>query len=324
MFLQPFLDKFDYLRYKKKIVIGKRKYQWCTIPVPEGYPKQSQTHPSILYCKQKWNNYTHWLATTPYPNADIRYENPCIYKSNNPIDFTPIKNNPIVLCSGGEAFNSDPELFLEQKKLYCINRENNHHHLYDVQLLSTLDGDNWTKPISIYSSDDLHRQLLSPSYIKVENKHRIYFLNGDAGISKNGHCSGIEIIEGTNLDIPDFSFKQTGRFLNSKDLGVEPWHFDLFSFNGKLYMILCARDTKKKTLRSPMNTYLAVSDDEINFIIFPKPIVNYLKSYRPSAYVDENGVLHLYFSIVGTFLKDGSDRNIGYTSMLFEDLLSDL
>jgi hypothetical protein len=73
-----------------------------------------------------------------------------------------------------------------------------------------------------------------------------------------------------------------------------------------------------------METYLAVSGDDIHFKIFSCPIVRHLKSYRPSAYIDEQGVLQLYFSTIGTFLKDGSDRNIAVTSIPFDELLNEL
>ena len=71
-----------------------------------------------------------------------------------------------------------------------------------------------------------------------------------------------------------------------------------------------------------MYTYLAISEDYINFFIYKEPIVRYLKSYRPSAYVDDSGVFHLYFSIIGCFLRDRSDRNVARTSIPFDYLLN--
>jgi hypothetical protein len=70
-----------------------------------------------------------------------------------------------------------------------------------------------------------------------------------------------------------------------------------------------------------METFLAVSDDEANFRIFPRPLIRHLKSYRPTAYVDESGMFHLYFSLTGMYLKDVSDSNIAVVSMRFEELL---
>lgn len=322
--LQNILDKYDYCRYKNKIIIGNRSYKWCSIPVPPNYPRQSQTHPSIVFSSAKWNGYSHWMATTPYPDSNTRYENPCIYKSNDSINFLPINKNPILDYPGNYAYNSDPELFFHEDKLFCIVRENeNANYLREIKLVSSLDGNDWSLPETIYTSNDENRQLLSPSYIKREEKHLIYFLNGDAGIGRNGKCTGIEIIESNSLNA-DFKLSALGIFTNKNDVKIEPWHFDLFEYEGRLYMILCGRDKGKITFRNPMYTYLAVSDDYVNFMIFPMPIVKHLKSYRPSAYIDNEGVVCLYFSITGCFFSDNSDRNIAQTLIPFHELLEDV
>lgn len=318
---QQLLDQLDYLRYKNKVVIGGADYQWCSIPTPIGYPKQSQTHPSVLFFPEKWQGFSYWLATTPYPDERIEYENPCIYKSNDSVNFSPIDRNPISDCPGKGAYNSDPELFFFERKLYCIVRENeNGRYLREIKLLHSSDGNDWSKPLTVYTSNDEDRQLLSPSYVNYQGKHLIYFLNGDAGIGRNGKCTGIEIIESDNLNA-GFHFSSKGRFLNQEEVKVEPWHFDLFEHNCRLYMVLCARDRSRRTFRNPMYTYLAVSEDYINFRLYKEPIIRHLKSYRPSAYVDDKGVFHLYFSIIGSFLKDSSDRNIAKTSTPIENLL---
>ena len=320
--LQQLFDRYDYIRYKERVVIGDTDYHWCNIPVPAGYPKQSQTHPSICFFSEKWQGYSYWLATTPYPDERVKYENPCIYCSNDPTVFSPINQNPILKHPGGGAYNSDPELFLFKDRLYCIVRENeNSHYLREIKLLNSIDGQDWSKPVTIYSSNEEDRQLLSPSYVRYRDKHLIYFLNGDAGIGRNGKCTGIEIAEADDLDT-SFRFFSKGHFLNQEDVKIEPWHFDLFEYNNRLYMVLCARDRNRRTFRNPMYIYLAISEDYINFYIYKKPIVRYLKSYRPSAYVDDSGVFHLYFSIIGSFLKDHSDRNIAWTSMPFDYLLN--
>jgi hypothetical protein len=319
---QQLFDRYDYVRYKAHIIIGNANYHWCNIPVPIGYPKQSQTHPSIQFFSEKWRGYSYWMATTPYPDEQIEYENPCIYRSNDPIVFSPIDQNPILEHPGGAAYNSDPELFLFEDRLYCIVRENgNSHYLREIKLLNSIDGQIWSKPFTIYTSNEEDRQLLSPSYVRRIDKHLIYFLNGNAGIGRNGKCTGIEIAEADDLNML-FHFSSNGFFLNQEEVRIEPWHFDLFEYKNRLYMVLCARDRSKRTLRNPMYTYLAVSDDYVNFLIYRRPIVRYLKSYRPSAYVDDSGIFHLYFSIIGSFLKDHSDRNVARTSIPFDYLLN--
>jgi hypothetical protein len=325
-FLQQCLDKTDYLLYHNNVVIGNRPYQWCRIPVPESCPKQSQTHPSILYIKEGWQGATHWLATTPYPDSRVEFENPCIYYTNaaDPVVFYPIKNNPILPYPDEGKFNSDVELYFEKDILYSIIREYNNLNAHkEIKVQSSTDGQSWSSPYTLFSTSDTTKELLSPSILNYKNTLRLYCLNGNAGIYKRGVCTGIDILEGESLTASAFTQVATGNFLNKNEIGVEPWHCDVFEHAGKLYMVLCARAIKRKTFRAPMETYLAVSENYQDFHIFPRPLIRHIKSYRPSAYIDGK-TLYLYFSSVGSYLKDASDRNIGVTSFDLNTLLDEI
>jgi hypothetical protein len=318
-------DKWTIHFLRKQIVIGGKAFSFCEIPAPVGYA-QSQSHPSILFFPNKWQGYSHVLATTPYPNADIRYENPCLYYASckdSPTVFNPNPNNPVISPPPDiKAFNSDPCLFFEKNRLYLLNRKCERiPDLREIEVCYSDDGRNFSVPKTIITSKADEKELLSPSIIRHENKMKIYFLDGNAGISKNGRCKGLEIYEGSGFEHSDFTYFKKGQFLNSEELGIEPWHFDLFEFGKKLYMVFCGRNRHQKSLRNPMNTYLAVSEDYQNFRIFATPLVRLLKTYRPTAYMDEKGILHLYFSVVGKIAKDKSDRAIALTKFNFQELL---
>lgn len=330
--LQFILDKYIYLRYKKKIVIGNRPYRWCRIPVPDNYPRQSQTHPSIIHFGEKWEGGSHWLATTPYPDQQVKYENPCIYYADEdsagspPVVFTPIKNNPILPWPKGDKFNSDVELYYENNTLYSFIRVYDNRTLRkELKVQTSHDGHVWDPPYTLFAIMDPDMELLSPSVLKYKDQYRFYCLNGNAGIYRKGICTGIDIWEGASLAETGSNFKQvaTGRFLNKEDVGIEPWHCDVFEYAGKLYMVLCARDVKAKTFRAPMETYLAVSDNYRDFYIFPYSLIRHIKTYRPSAYMDGDR-FYLYFSSTGYYLNDGSDRNIGVASFDMRKLLQEL
>lgn len=84
-----YIRSFNLFIISRFCYIGESTFFWCDLPVPVNYPQQSQTHPSILYLKQGWNGATHWLGTTPYPKAQVKYENPCIYYADVRNDSIP-------------------------------------------------------------------------------------------------------------------------------------------------------------------------------------------------------------------------------------------
>ena len=320
-----FMDKMTISLFRNRIVLNGGEFTFCTIPAPAGYA-QSQTHPAILHIPNQWGGYTHILATTPYPKADIRYENPCVYYASNedsPTVFIPNPNNPVIPPPPEKgAFNSDPCLYFENNRLYLLNRRcERTPELREIEVCYSDDGKSFSQPATIITDSAGKKELLSPSIIPYENGKRIYFLNGDAGIGKNGKCTGIDIYVGTCFEKADFIYHQTGQFLNSKETGIEPWHFDLFIYDKKLFMVLCGRNKRRKGIRNQMNTYLAVSDDYQHFHIFPTPLVKLLKTYRPTAYLDHKNVLHLYFSVVGKVANDQSDRAIALVHFDFPQLL---
>jgi hypothetical protein len=327
------LDYLVFALRKKKIIINNNHYNWLSIPSPNNCPTQSQTHPSICYIKNTWNSYSLWLATTPYPQGDVRFENPCIYFASTisqptaskqpvfPTIFNPIVNNPIHQWQGGQSFNSDVALFFSNDILYSLIRENyNGKYIRELKVQQSKNGSEWSVPIHVIGSNEKSRQLISPSIIERNNTLRIYTLNY-SGTGRNGNCTGIEIYEGSSLSNPDFKFISAGSFINKDELKIEPWHFDLFEYNSKLYMVLCAFHKSKINFRNKMFTYLAVSEDYSAFKTYKSPLVHTVRNYRPTAYIDENGNFVLLFSVIGDIYKANTDRLIGSTTFKMKELI---
>ena len=321
-------NNFDNIPYYTDKIFSSRNVRFCKIPVPSGYSNQSQTHPSICYIKEKWNGYDHWLGTTPYPGGNPELENPCIYFANSvsgtlPNEYNGIDNNPIHdKPSALGSYNSDIDLIFYNNCLYSLVREvNNGKFRNEIKIQKSYDGTEWSSAIHLYSNFDCYGQLeLSPSIIMYKDKFRIYHLNSTVGLLKNGgNCFSIEIMEGTNLDSPDFTWLKFGGFLNKDNVGIEPWHMDLFDYENKLYMVFCGRDVLNN--KSALYTYLAVSEDYENFYIYSKPLIKDYNTYRPSAYIDDMGYFNLYFSIVGQNGIDRSDRSIGIARIEMATLL---
>ncbi len=132
-------------------VFSKNDFVLCKVPVPKGY-KQSQTHAGVAI-----HNGVFYLTTSPYPaynkpiwkaylEAGVRrlsggrlckpfiaeqWENPCLYVSvgednQKPSSFELMQSTPLMMTpdsiNGLPAYNSDPDLFIENGVLHVLNR----------------------------------------------------------------------------------------------------------------------------------------------------------------------------------------------------------
>ena len=98
------------------------------------------------------------------------------------------------------------------------------------------------------------------------------------------------------------------------------WHFDLFEYNDKLYMVSVAEKGD--------NVMLSVSEDWKHFKTYRKPLVNnhYTENYcgyrqyyyKPTAFIKDD-TLHLFYTANA---KDDPNRNqLYHTSLLAKNIL---
>lgn len=144
-------------------------YPWgfgvvCNIPTPDG--SGSTIHPSVVDMGGLWNGYRWWMLNTPYPNEDAQEENPCVYHSNDQVNWTVPSGltNPIDPDPGMPSFHSDTELVWDQQgqRLVAYWRRADTSNLFYIELhaASSTDGSNWTMHGAI---EDMIPPRLSPS-----------------------------------------------------------------------------------------------------------------------------------------------------------------
>lgn len=121
-------------------------------------------HPSVLYFPDGFNGYQWWATATPYFNADIALENPCIYVSTDGTDWIepPGVTNPLV-PKPATGYNSDPqlvqapngELLLYYRPVIGSNEE--------IHLIRSWDGITWSEPVSLLSFVTASSRFASPA-----------------------------------------------------------------------------------------------------------------------------------------------------------------
>lgn len=101
-------------------------------------------HPSVLDMGWQFGGYRWWMADTPYPDQNYIYENPCIWASNDRINWVVPDGvtNPLAPAPTNPAmFNFDTELVWDPdlRRMICFWR-------FDDGLWAawTRDGHNWS------------------------------------------------------------------------------------------------------------------------------------------------------------------------------------
>ena len=338
-----------------KPIFSREDFTLCDVPVPVGYP-QSQTHSGIAMYK---GNY--YLTTSPYPNKKystvvsyIRsilkkitggvlcnpingevYGNPCIYIGDNkdeiPIKFKPLTVKPLMetpeAVFGFPAYNSDPDIFIENDIVYILNRvyyrtSNKQGGITDVFLIKGSVKYEKFKLESLQLIKEWERLFVSPCLINYRGKYVFTYLHSKSALDAKTF-DGLYLQEVESID--KLSNNDNERKILIHDCELLPWHMSLFSHKEVLYTIItCVNkgDITKKTWQM-LGEF---NQDLTELTIYPTPLTDY-NSYRSSALVREDGLFVLYNTVVwehikGTNSVDG--RDVVMAKCVFEDFLNKL
>ena len=342
----------------KNCIFEKKDFKLCNVPVPKGYP-QSQTHCGIYL----YNGY-YYLCSSPYPNKKrprwqvyLRYaikkitfgiipyfkdgeiyENPCLYvgKSNDLQDIPtcfepfvpfPLQGTPEKL-NGLPAFNSDPDIFIEEGKLFFLNRtvyrtkilEHGYESKTKIWLIRGAIKDNNFNLEEIDVMKFEKCPLISPCITKYMGRYIFTYLDTNSAIDANTF-KGLYIQKVD--DISELSDNHHYDKVNVHSGDFLPWHMSLFEYEGKLYTIIAC--VKKGDLSRKICQMLGEFNDDLTELnIFETPLTDY-HSYRGAALVRDDGMFILYNTtlwekIEGSKSVDG--RDIIVAQMPFKELLS--
>lgn len=320
-------------------VFKKTDFILCKVPVPEGY-KQSQTHSGIA---TYGDNY--YLTTSPYPSnpssrikayikailnkvifwkknksfVPEQYENPCLYKGN--VDSTPPYQFSL-LCSsplmpppdpyyGLPAFNSDPDIFIEDNVIHVLNRTVYRTKICPGQILNKycnwlyhiygLIDNNRYKYLGTELLLETEKTFASPCLTKYQGKYVLTELETNSYIDGETF-DGLYIAKSHTIE----GFKD--RQLKWEKIQIEcgdylPWHMSLFQYDGILYTVIACT---KRGASQRLWQMLGVFNEDLSLLkVFETPLTDY-KSYRGAACVDDSGEFVLYNTTVKERIKGGN------------------
>ena len=195
-------------------------------------------HPCVRYIPDGLGGHKWWLAVTPYPEGNNKYEQPILYYGEENETTPPKKWNYYSIVQGMHdiGYNADPNLFYDSssKLLYIIWKETNtpntsEDHCNNAIMYRTFDGKQFGDIHKLFDNcSDSIVHLTAPSLIRI--KDSIYCFATDFEYNRisgsempRGKC-GIAVWKNnyTSLDTIDFhySYKVTPDYIDKFDY----WH----------------------------------------------------------------------------------------------------
>ena len=220
-------------------------------------------HPHILEFYNGFRGYRYIVAITPYHLSNEAEENPCIYGSNDLINFDlldgfeqPLDERPTPTFSNGH--NSDNVLAYDPKtgELICIwrqtlrNPNNDGVRVDALWMRKTKDGYNWTERERIFKATDhvLAGVAGSPAIVYDIGSGYWYMY-----LTTLGSTTGaMRLFRAKNLK------ENAWEYVATLTLPFKPWHHDIKILGNKVCMLVYCRP--------PDHTiYFGIADDFTNF-----------------------------------------------------------
>jgi len=282
-------------------------------------------HPSVLYFENGLFKYRFWMVQTPYPIGGVpyrdRWECPCIYWSNDGLNWKTSKsNNPIDDLKNTEINNgdyfSDPHLVYRDdiNQLECWYRithmdrtQKDKKKQYPTYLVrkTTNDGKHWSERellMDFQDTNSLDNMVRSPSIIWDSDRkvYRMWYVDTLPTLDNRN------IVYAESSDGKNWTDK---RYIKLNHY-IDPWHIDVNYFDKKYHLL-------NYTLTGAKGINYYESDDGMNFRYIKellKPSTFNLNSfYRAQLYrscsVKVQDEIRVYFSA-----SDGIKTSIGVMS----------
>lgn len=282
-------------------------------------------HPCVRYIPEGLGGHQWWLAVTPYPEGNNKYENPVLYYGDEN-GMRPPKNwiyAGMVQEMPSRGYNADPNLHYDRdsKLLYIIWKEcntpnTNEESQFNAIMYRTFDGERFGEIRKLFdNTDDGSVRITAPSLIKVRDN--IYCFATDfeherttGTLTPRGHC-GIAVWENQSLSLDSISFRYIASMKPKYKEGFDYWHTEfIFDSNDNLYYSVV-------TNQNAFDVLLGISEDGFDYTYIDKPLISFtdkrhsrnlykasLVSMKDKLYVfypkrsKDNRSVHIYYATI--------------------------
>jgi hypothetical protein len=289
-------------------------------------------HPDIVWFPKPWHGWEYWMAFTPYPRGQERFENPSIVVSHDGVHWqVPAGlSNPLVGSLRKPAFNSDPDLSYDaaHDRLVLIYREVR-AGFNNIFSISSQDGVVWGGRSMLFRRRN-HGMISPTIVIPSGGPPKIWYVDG--GRNKclkrvtrvmRQTATAADALAPSRLE-HGWSFP---RAAGLEQKGYMIWHLDVVQVPAKgEYWALYPAYTRRGC--GTRDLFFARSRDGVNWTTYPIPLLRHederwtsVMLYRASALYDESrDVVRIFLSAQGP----GPDWRLGLVEFKYDELIAAL
>lgn len=342
-----------------KPFFSKEQLILCDVPVPKGYP-QSQTHSGVAVHDGRV-----YLTTSPFPGKKYSlnvsrmrkllrklsggilcnpingeaFENPCLYvgigsDGSIPTHFIPMTSKPLMNTPdslfGFPAYNSDPDIYIEDGHFYIMNRivyrtkvmKGHYDSVTYIYLIKGTEINEKFRLESVKLIKEWKEPFVSPCLTKYGDKYVFTYLESKSALDAKSF-DGLYLQTIGSID--ELSKNECYRKVKVNAGDLLPWHMSLFNYEGNLYSIIaCVKNGDRS--RKIWQMFGEFNSELTELTIYQTPLTDF-NSYRGSAFVSESGRFVLYETTVWEKISGGKSvdgREVMMAQCDFSKLLSEI
>ena len=137
-------------------------------------------HPDYAAPIRPWSHKPRYLAITPYPNGDTKYENPVLYSGADGMHWTVANGTPNPLAYPQSGYLSDPDVVYANvhNALYLYYRQASDSDY--IHLIRSSNGTTWSPPLRVVAAPVT--AALSPAVVRrAYGDWFMWTVNSDGG-----------------------------------------------------------------------------------------------------------------------------------------------
>lgn len=208
-----------------------------------------------------------WLAITPYPGGNVKYENPSIFQSRNAASWAPPPGvvNPVVVPDSN-AYLSDPDIIVNTDQRLSLYYRSVVHGQNVIYVTRSWNGITWDAPIEVLAVPS--HAIVSPAVVRGAPHAPWQMWSVNSGSA--GCAAPLTAIERrTSTDGLSWSGASSVQLVQP---GQSIWHIDVQWIPARHEYWALYNTYPAGTSCATNALYLARSPDGMHWTTYPSPI----------------------------------------------------